>query len=230
MGIEKFMETTELFGIGTNLNCDIYNFPGRMTTPEIYLDLMGNPMTDGDTIQAAIGQSETLLTPLHMATAAMTIANNGVRYRPHLVHSVWNYDGTELIHKIPTEIVADFSEGNEEVFKTVQDGMYDLAVRNSHLFRYLPDLPAYKTGTPELITGLLYNSTVMGYYPRDNPKIAFAVVLEGGEYATRAVRNVIDAYFYGHYEVVKDESGNVRTFWEPWTLPFPTAIPGRYNQ
>ncbi|MCL2071504.1 MAG: penicillin-binding transpeptidase domain-containing protein [Oscillospiraceae bacterium] len=230
MKIEPLVETASLFGVGTNLNCDVPMTTGRMTTPEVYYDLAGHEMGQGDLIQIAIGQSETLLTPLHMATVAMTIANNGVRYRPYLVDSVWNYDATRLLHKTQTEVVEDFSVGNEDAFKTVQDGMRSLAVRNqAQLFAFLPDLPAYKTGTPEIEAGKLYNSTVLGYYPFENPKIAFAVVMEGGEYATRAARNVIDLYFYGHYEPSIDERGNIRNAWQRWTQPYPQAIPGRYN-
>ena len=224
---DRLIETANLFGVGTNLNCDITMASGRMTTPDIYEELMSHPMGPGDVIQAAIGQSETMLTPLHMATIAMTIANNGVRYRPHLVHSVWNYDATELVYETQPETVADMSEGNADSFKAIQDGMHALAVRNQHLFLHLPDLPAYKTGTPE-VGGKRYNSAVLGYYPLNNPKIAFAVILEGGEFSTRAVRNVIDAYFYGHYAPVFDEDGNVRNHWEPWSTPHPKPIPGRY--
>jgi penicillin-binding protein 2 len=204
-----------------------------MTSEESYQRLQGRPIGKGDEIQAAIGQSETLLTPLHMATIAMTIANGGVRYRPHLVDSIWNYDATELVHKIEPEIVADMSKGNEEVFKIMQEGMHSLSVRarsQTNMFRYLPYEPAFKTGTPEIITDKLYNSTVLGFYPYENPKIAFAVVLDGGEYSSRAIRNIIDAYFYDHYEPQFDSNGNVRTYWEPWTEPFPQPVPGRYNE
>ena len=229
LGIDKLADTANIFGVGTNLNCDIAMTNGRMTSREVYQDLQGHEIGVGDIIQAAIGQSETLMTPLHMATVAMTIANNGVRYRPYLVDSVTNYDGTKTVYKTQVEIVSDMNKGNEDVFKTVQDGMYSLAQENNHLFQYLPDLPAYKTGTPELIPGKLYNSAVLGYYPFESPKIAFAVILEGGEYATRAIRNVIDAYFYGHYEPVIDEKGNVQNHWERWKTPNMKPIKGRYN-
>ncbi|MCL1904044.1 MAG: penicillin-binding transpeptidase domain-containing protein [Oscillospiraceae bacterium] len=231
MGIDmtNLSETAKQYGVGTNLNCDIVMTNGRMTTPDVYKDLLGHEMGPGNVIQAAIGQSETLLTPLHLATVAMTIANNGVRYRPHLVDSVTNYDGTETVYQTPVEIIEDWSEGNEEAFKLVQEGMHMLAQENNNLFQYLPSLPAYKTGTPEIEAGKLFNSAVLGYYPYENPKIAFAVVLEGGEYATRAIRNVIDAYFYGHYEPVIDKDGNVTNHWERWANPNMKPIPGRYN-
>jgi penicillin-binding protein 2 len=228
LGINRLSDVAKMFGVGTNLNCDVPMFPGRMTTPEVYHELMGHALGAGDTIQAAIGQSETLLTPLHMATVAMTIANNGVRYRPYLVDSIWNYDLTELVSKTQPQIIEDFSEGNEASFKTIQDGMYALGRRNSRFYAHLPDIAAFKTGTPEIIPGTLFNSTVLGYYPADNPQIAFAIVLEGGEWSSRAIRNIIDAYFYGHYEPVFDDDGNTRYDWVRATQPR-TPIPGRYG-
>ncbi|MCL2634227.1 MAG: penicillin-binding transpeptidase domain-containing protein [Oscillospiraceae bacterium] len=232
LGIERLAETAWQFGVGTNLNCDIYNYPGRMTTRDIYEDLIGSPLTPGDTIQAAIGQSETLVTPLHMATIALMLANDGVRYRPYLVDSVWNYDCTELIFQTMPEIVMDLSEGNEFNFAVIREGMAALALTRHvpinpaaaptnpnagrYMFDGLPDAPAYKTGTPEIIHNVLYNSTVLGYYPANNPQIAFAVVLEGGEYSSCIIRNIIDAYETGMYSPQADEFGNIIG---PWNAP-----------
>ena len=232
VGIEKLNETWEGFGVGQNLNCDFPMYPGRMVTPETYEALHGSPLTGGNIIQASIGQSEMLLTPLHMATAAMTIANNGKRLRPHLVHSVWNYDGTELIRETQPEVVYDMNPDgiHDAAFAAVQEGMHALGQRQRHYYVHLPYLPAYKTGTPEIISKRLYNSAIIGYYPYDNPKIAFGIMLEGGEYSRRAIRNIIDAYFYDCYEPAPlDSKGHVSSHWKAWTRPFPEPIPGRYN-
>lgn len=225
VGIERLDEMAANFGVGTDLNCDIYNYTGRMTTPEIYYDLIGAELNPGDTIQAAIGQSETLLTPLHMATVAMTLANNGVRYRPYLVDSVWNYDQTELIYKTKPETVADISEGNAEYFGIIREGMLEVAKNNNWplysgnwQFVMLPDSPAYKTGTPE-IGGGKFNSTVLGYYPANDPQIAYSIVLEEGEFSRCMVRNIIDAYFYGCYEPDYDQDGNIANPWKKWDAP-----------
>jgi penicillin-binding protein 2 len=230
LGIDRLSQTaTDLFGIGTNLNIDTDMHPGRMTTPEVFEDLMERQMFVGDTLQASIGQSETLLTPLHMATVAMTIANKGVRYRPHLVQSVWNYDVTELVHETQPEIVADMRKGNEDTFTAVRDGMHQLGLKQgTGIFNHLPERPAYKTGTAEIIRPTHYNSTVLGFYPFEKPKIAFAVVLERSEYSSRAIRNIIDAYFYNHHAPVIDDNGNVLHDWTRWSDPFPVAVPGRY--
>jgi penicillin-binding protein 2 len=234
LGINRLSGIAQQFGVGTDLNADFPMATGRMTTPEVYQELHNQPFTDGTTVQAAIGQSETQLTTLHMATVAMTIANNGVRYRPHLVESVWNYEMTELIHKTEPEIVSDMSTNedgtsNSEHFKAIQDGMHLLGIhQQTGIYNFLPSPPAFKTGTPEIIPGQLYNSTVLGFYPFDNPQIAFAVVLEGGEWSSRAIRNIIDAYFYDHHEAVFDADGNSLHDWVRWTERRQPA-PGRYG-
>jgi penicillin-binding protein 2 len=230
LGMDVFgQESIDIFGVGTDLNIDIRSDSGRMTTPANFQALHGSQMGYAELIQAAIGQSETLLTPVHLATIAATVANGGVRLRPHLVHSVWNYDFSELIYETQPDIVADSREFTE-AFEATQAGMFAQSQVDGHRhqFLHLPSFPGYKTGTPELIPGELYNSTVIGYYPHDNPQIAFAVVIEGGDRASRAIRNIINAYFYGEFEPLPDDSRG-RDFHVPWSGAR-EPIPGRYER
>ncbi|MCD8023492.1 MAG: penicillin-binding protein 2, partial [Lachnospiraceae bacterium] len=48
----------------------------------------------GEIMQTAIGQGETLVTPLHMALITATVANDGVMMRPYLVDYIEANDGT----------------------------------------------------------------------------------------------------------------------------------------
>ena len=55
----------------------------------------------------------------------------------------------------------------------------------------LADLPygvAIKTGTPQVTTDT-FNSTILGYYPAEDPQICFGIVLEKGEFSRLMVRN-----------------------------------------
>ncbi|MCL2697790.1 MAG: penicillin-binding transpeptidase domain-containing protein [Oscillospiraceae bacterium] len=221
MGIDALVETTNALGIGVNLGLETGGPAGRMTTPEIYEQLLGFPLTAGDTIQAAIGQSETLITPLHLAVAAATIANHGVRYRPYLVDSVWNYDFTELIYKTEPQIANIFGADRDDVWTATHDGMVSVSdfitwpVGVSSQFAYLPSVAAVKTGTPQAANDT-YNSVIMGYYPEDDPEIAFAVVIENSEFSRNLVRNIIDSYFYDAYEPDIDENGIIISPWKRW--------------
>ncbi|MCL2637014.1 MAG: penicillin-binding transpeptidase domain-containing protein [Oscillospiraceae bacterium] len=221
MGIDALVETTHALGIGVSLGLETGGPAGRMTTPDIYELLMGHPLTAGDTIQAAIGQSETLVTPLHLAVAAATIANHGVRYRPYLIDSVWNYDFSELVYETEPQIVSTFGTDRPDVWAATHDGMVSVAdfitwpVGGSSQFVYLPGVAATKTGTPQAVDDT-YNSVIMGYYPEHAPEIAFAVILENSEFSRNLVRNIIDSYFYDAYEPDIDENGLIISPWKRW--------------
>ena len=60
----------------------------------------------------------------------------------------------------------------------------------------------------------MYNSTVMGYYPAEDPQIAFGVVLEKGEYSRYMVRNIIDCFIYHDYQPDIDENGIIVSPWK----------------
>ncbi|MGN0597972.1 MAG: peptidoglycan D,D-transpeptidase FtsI family protein [Ruminiclostridium sp.] len=223
MGIEYLADFASKFGIGTDLGLEIGGSSGRMTTPELYEKLVGTEWTPGNTLQAAIGQSETLVTPLHLAVQAMTLANNGVRYKPYLVDSVWNYDMTEMQYKTQPVVVETINDNGTDAFETVREGMIKVSTNctwpiyaQTWIFDYLPYSVAIKTGTAQ-VTETTYNSTICGYYPAEDPQIAFGIVLEKGEFSRYMIRNIIDAYFYDCYEPDLDQDGNVVSPWKRWT-------------
>ncbi len=59
--------------------------PVLLAGPDERKAMGGTPWNAGDTIQAAIGQSDNMFTPVQLATYCATIANNGVRLKTHLV-------------------------------------------------------------------------------------------------------------------------------------------------
>lgn len=221
LGIDELCSFAQKFGYGQNLGLEIGGLSGQMSSPELYEKLRGEPWTDGNTLQAAIGQMDTLVTPLHLSIQALTLANDGVRLKPYLVDSVWNYEGTEMIYKTEPETVSVI-ENQNDAFEIVREGMIAVSTlvtwpTSSNLwnFDYLPYSVAIKTGTAETGDGY-YTSTVMGYYPAEEPQIAFGIILEKGEYSRYMVRNIIDAYFYDCYEPDYDENNIVLTPWKRW--------------
>lgn len=221
LGIDELCSFAQKFGYGQNLGLEIGGLSGQMSSPELYEKLRGEPWTDGNTLQAAIGQMDTLVTPLHLSVQALTLANDGVRYKPYLVDSVWDYDMTEMIYKTEPQI-AEVIKNENNAFETVREGMIAVSTlvnwpTSSTLwnFDFLPYSVAIKTGTAEVGNGY-YTSTVMGYYPAENPEIAFGIVLEKGEYSRYMVRNLIDLYIYDNYQPDMNEDGIVETPWKRW--------------
>lgn len=219
MGIDALARWSAMFGVGTDLNFELPMQTGQMTSIELYesLGLTWNP---GDVIQAGIGQSETLLTPLHMAVQAMTLANKGVRYQPHIVKSVYNYDFTEKLYDYEPVIAEDFSgyDGMEDIMIEVREGMRKVpGVWGTNINGVNRGRPmdvvgvgnlnvALKTGTPQASANVT-NSAIVAYYPADDPEIAVGIMLERGDRAIYLAANILGAYRNGTLSTSYNEDG-----------------------
>ena len=93
MGIDKLDEYAKKFGLGEKTGIELdEEVAGHMASPEYKKEVVASA-TDrewfgGDTLQAAIGQSYSLFTPIQLANYAATIANGGTRYKVNLIKSV----------------------------------------------------------------------------------------------------------------------------------------------
>lgn len=193
--IDRLTQYAELYGLGQHSGLETGDAAGRFANPETYAEY-GWDWTVGHVLQAAIGQSETAVTPLQMAVVANTIANNGVRYTPHLVDSLWDYNLTEMTEEIQPEVAAKIN-CSTDLYSFIEAGMIAASTTNMPEEYSLGNLGydvAIKTGTPQAGGGRVQDSFFIGYAPADNPKIAFAGVIEGGEYSKYMIRNILEAY------------------------------------
>lgn len=219
LGLDGLMKYESAYGLGEDLGLEIPSAKGYLASPDTFAQL-GLDWTVGQVLQAAIGQSEVGVTPLQMCVLASTIANRGVRYRPYLVDSLWDYNMVEQISKTEPEI-AETIPASAEVYDSIIAGMklaaenttsaqyYAANEQNAYLSQFslqaLPYPAAIKTGTPQAYNKATQNSTVVGFYPADDPEIAFSVVIENGEYSKYLVRKIIEAY-YGYESGVEEIS------------------------
>lgn len=214
MGITTLADWAGRFGVGTDLGLEIGGESGQMSSLELFEE-KGLEWNEGNVVQAGIGQLETQLTTLNLAVQAMTVANRGIRYKPYLVKQIMDYDCKKVISKTQPTVVEDMSEYSD-AFQVVTEGMELVAdaamfTRGSswiNIFADLPEQVAIKTGTPQT-SNTEYNSAVVGFYPADNPEIAFGVLLEKGEYSRHVAANLIKAYITGKFTPVYDEDGFV---------------------
>lgn len=224
MGIDKLAEWAGRFGVGKDLNFELSMQTGQMTSLELY-EKLGLTWNQGDIVQAGIGQCETGLTPMHMAVQAMTIANKGVRFEPHIVKSVYNYDFTEKIYDKETVIAEDFSDypGMASNMEEIKEGMRQVAdtswllVRDEGYFNVYDYVGighnnvAIKTGSPQT-SETVFNSALIGFYPADDPEIAFGMIVERGDWAWCLGANVVSAYASGKIYRHFDEEGRPYTW------------------
>lgn len=196
LGIDKITEYAELYGLGSSTGIETGDAGGYLCNPETFAE-NGIPWYIGYVIQAGIGNQDSGMTPLQMAVVAATIANHGVRYQPYLVDSLYKYGSGELISKTQPTIAEQIDLDYEHGFKYIIEGMID-ASRNMPAQYSLTNLGfdvAIKTGTPQVGFDLNdQNSFFIGFAPADNPEVAFAGVIEHGEYSKYMIRDILLAY------------------------------------
>lgn len=195
LGIDNLTKYAALYGIGQHTGIETTDAEGYMASQEKYREL-GMPWTVGQVLQAGIGNGETMVSPLQLACVANTIANEGVRYQPYLVDSIWDYNMEHCISKTKPTVAAKIDVTNDEVYQFVESGMIQ-ASGNGFPKKYsLTNLGysvAIKTGTPQF-SSRVQDSVFLGYAPTDDPKIAFAGVIEGGEYSKYMIRSILKLY------------------------------------
>ncbi len=198
LGIDNFGEFSKRLGLGTKTGLEIGEVEGHITSS-------ADPdYTYGYVLMSAIGQQNTKISPVQMATYAATIANKGVRYRTHMVAGYRDSNTGELLESFDAQ-VEDTIEDNVGAFDAVTQGMIQMAQNNSAALRGYPITVAAKTGTPERgITneyGIdLYHGTSILFAPAEDPEIAIAIVLENagsGASTLYLARSILDAYFFG---------------------------------
>jgi len=204
LGIDKLSEYAALYGFGENTGIETGDVAGAFANPETFNEL-GADWTVGQVLQAGIGQSETSVTPLQMAVQASTIANRGVRYQPHLVDSIYDYSMNEKISDCEPVVASQIDLNNDYVYDYITQGMIMASTNNFPAEYSLADLGfdvAIKTGTPQNWRDgkELTDTAFVGFAPAHDPKIAFAGLVEGGEYSKYMIRSIIQAYYKNYPE------------------------------
>ncbi len=203
IGINNIDETAAELGLGQKTGIELAESEGRVGSPAWKEVLYRGSETDwfaGDTLQAAIGQSDTKLTPIQLARYCAALANWGTVYDCSILKSISSYDYSESIYE-RTPTVANTLDIDEYVWELVRDGMIGVAndpmgTAVGTFYGYTPTVAA-KTGTTE--TGSTTPDAVfICYAPAEDPEIAIAVVAEKGDHGSAlapVAKQVLDYYF-----------------------------------
>lgn len=196
LGIDNITKYAKLYGLGSNTGIETGDAPGYLCNPETFAE-HGQEWYIGYVIQAGIGNQDCGMTPLQMAVVANTIANRGVRYQPYLVDSYYSYGSGSLIKKTEPTIAQQIELNTPDLYDYIIGGMIDAShnMPANHSLSNLGFDVAIKTGTPQTGANLeKQNSFFIGFAPANNPEIAFAGVIEDGEYSKYMIRDIILAY------------------------------------
>ena len=177
---EVWQNKVRKFGIGDTLGID---FPGekayKLFRGKDYDKMHGKYWSNSTIMSVAIGQGEISTTPLQMANIMAIIANRGYYLKPHLIKGIGNNKYVDPKYKEKHYVDIDAKH-----FESVIDGMQDAVntpTGTATESRLKNIIMVGKTGTVQNSRGKNH-SVFIGFAPRDNPKIAIAVIVENGGY------------------------------------------------
>lgn len=158
------------FGLGEKMNFEMTGMTqGLVPNAEWKQKRLHQAWFQGETLSFAIGQSYLLVSPIQVLRMTATIAKNGLRVEPRLLS-----DQPILPHvKIGV---------HEKNLKAIRQGMLQVVESEygtGQLARVDFGKIAAKTGTAQ-VPPKKAHGWMTGYFPADNPKIAFVVFVEHG--------------------------------------------------
>lgn len=178
------------FGLGHKLGIDIpTEKPGKIPTKKTYNTLYGEGHWNFCTFRSvSIGQGEVDVTPLQVANEMAYLANKGWYKTPHLIDSIEDGDTYGMLTKFKEKHVA--SDIPDSVFEAVHDGMQGVMETGTGAFAKVPGIVVCgKTGTVEnAYRGIKQKDHAFfaAFAPRDNPKIAIAVICENAGFGANS--------------------------------------------
>jgi penicillin-binding protein 2 len=220
LGVDAMHDFMKQFGLGQITGIDLENERrGLLPSSEWKRQAFKKPEQQrwvlGDTISLGIGQGQNTFTPLQMAHAVATLANNGVVMKPHLVKIIEDPHSKERVLTVPKESGRiPLKQENVDFIKNAMVGVTKEGTGRT-AFLNAEYTAGGKTGTAQVIgikKGEKYNASKLAekfhdnawyiaFAPAEQPRIAVAIIVEnGGKGATAAapiVRKAFDYYLLG---------------------------------
>ncbi len=217
MGIDNIFNYLSRFGFGKKTGIDLEGeTSGLLPSQEWKMKRYKEKWYAGDTVSVGIGQGYNLVTPMQLAHATATLANNGVAYLPHLVREVRSSRSNESrsIENKP-ELDLKINPAHLDLVRRAMVAVNQPGGTAAQAAAGAPYRIAGKTGTAQVIgmkQGEKYiesqvqerhrdHAWFIAFAPADQPRIALAVLAEngghGGSTAAPIARKVMDYYLLG---------------------------------
>ena len=176
------------FGLGEFMGYDLPTGKrGKIPNSKTYKKMYPDWGWSGKTIISnAIGQGEVLMTPIQLANMMATVANRGYYYTPHIIKKIV---GKPIDKKFTTKHVTTIDKNH---FEPIVNGLFDVYNMGTAAGLRVQGIDICgKTGTAEnfaKINGvrkqLQDHSIFVAFAPKDNPKIAIAIMIENGGFGS----------------------------------------------
>jgi len=176
LGIDAIRKFARAYGLGESSGIELLESIGIMAGRSMEKS-DGCEWCIGDTLEAAVGKSESRFTPLQLAEYCAAVANKGTRYSASILHSVSDENDKKIYCREPQVLSMvkglynNESKLEETEWDAIHKGLYD--VQNAEYENGL-GIAGKSGGATEGICDRIY----MGFMPYDDPKYAIVVVAE----------------------------------------------------
>ncbi len=227
LGVDRIHEQLQRFGFGELTGIDIQGevrglLPSTAWKRKAYKRADQQKWYAGETISLGIGQGYNNFTMLQLASATATLANNGVKMKPHLVKEVvdiMTHAPSTTVQESMGEVIA--KAANIAVIKNALMGV-NIEGTSSASFRGASYTSGGKTGTAQVVQikqnekyvaskmeeRLRDHALFTAFAPAENPKIALAMIVEnagfGAKYSAPIARRVLDYWLLDQYPSEED--------------------------
>lgn len=221
MGIDAIANFMGQLGFGEKTGIDIDGESiGVLPSPEWKRHRFKRPEQQkwfaGETISIGIGQGYNAYTPMQLAQAMATVANNGIMFRPHLVRYITDSRTGEKTPIEPEPIrILPWKRQHVETIKRAMIGV-NVSGTAAKAFAGAGYVSGGKTGTAQVFSlkGSEYKASrikkelrdhalFIAFAPADRPRIALAVLVENGGFGAQSAapiaRAVFDYYLLGKW-------------------------------
>ena len=225
MGIDVIAQFMARLGFGSRTGIDLTGeVAGILPSQEWKMQRFKQKWFAGETVSIGIGQGYNSYTPLQLASAIATVANDGVMFRPHVVDYVEDIR-TKARTAVEPKALRNL-ELNPQHIDTIKKALVGVNKEgtSASVFVGTEYVSAGKTGTAQVIAikqGEKYvesrvqerfrdHALFIAYAPAEKPTIALAVIVENAGFGARAAapiaRQVFDYYLLGKEPAVKPEA------------------------
>lgn len=172
IGGEGLLATAEAFG---------FNEPFDTLPFQTVRSRFPSGINEPQTAQSAIGQFDVRATPLQMAVVAAAVANGGIVMRPYVVDSVITAD-LRVVDRTSPQRLREQPAVAPQTAAYLSQMMQTVVRSGSGMRAQIPGVAvAGKTGTAQNAVGKPPHAWFIGFAPANDPKIAVAVFVEGGD-------------------------------------------------
>jgi penicillin-binding protein 2 len=227
MGVDSIHDQMQRFGFGELTGIDILGevrglLPSTNWKRRAYKRADQQKWYAGETISLGIGQGYNNFTMLQLASATATLANNGVKMKPHLVRQV-----VDVLTRSPRPTAQEAvgqAVARPENIAVIRDALVGVNIEGTAASSFVGAdyTSAGKTGTAQVFQikqGEKYvasriderlrdHALYMAFAPAEAPTIALALIVEnagfGSQNAAPIARRVFDYWLTGRYPSVED--------------------------